>query len=44
MIKEIKHPTLDSAKEMTAPELNAIHFSPKKTLLSPEKLKKFRKG
>lgn len=39
-MKNIPHPNLDSAVTLSASELNAIHFSPKKTLLSPKKLMK----
>lgn len=44
MIKQIPRPEgLKSATEMSATELNSIHFSPKKTVLTPELLKKVRK-
>lgn len=43
-MKTIKRPTLSSATELTAPDLNAIHFSAKKTKLTPQLLEKARKS
>lgn len=38
----IKHPTLKSATTLTPKELNAIRFSPHRTLLTPDQLEKLK--
>lgn len=43
-MKTINRPTLNSATELTASDLNAIHFSVKKTKLTPQLLEKARKS
>lgn len=39
-MKQIPRPDLKSATVLTPPQLNALHFSGKHTLLSPDYLKK----
>lgn len=40
----IKRPELKSASALTPQQLNAVRFSPHRTLLTPEQLEKLKAG
>lgn len=43
-IKLLERPKLDSARALTAMELNKIHFANRRTILTPELLAKRKPG